>query len=86
MSLLINLCFMVLSDAFTFKGQFAVTKSTSNGERFIDPKSSNATALTSSSSSTNTTLLGDLYVDRGDMTKWDTRLLFILRKHSACII
>ncbi|MBS7154737.1 MAG: SusC/RagA family TonB-linked outer membrane protein [Sanguibacteroides justesenii] len=68
------------SDAFTFKGQFAVTKSTSNGERFIDPKSSNATALTSSSSSTNTTLLGDLYVDRGDMTKWDTQFAVYFTK------
>ncbi len=68
------------SDAFTFKGQFAVTKSISNGERFIDPKSSNATALTSSSSSTNTTLLGDLYVDRGDMTKWDTQFAVYFTK------
>ncbi|MFR4037043.1 MAG: hypothetical protein ACLTZT_04040 [Butyricimonas faecalis] len=67
------------SDASRLKA-IAVTKSTSNGERFIDPKSSNATALTSSSSSTNTTLLGDLYVDRGDMTKWDTQFAVYFTK------
>ena len=61
------------SDAFTFKGQLAVTKSIGNKERFIDPKSSNATALKVSGNTINSTLLGDLYVDRSDMTKWDSQ-------------
>ncbi|WP_303180254.1 SusC/RagA family TonB-linked outer membrane protein [uncultured Butyricimonas sp.] len=69
-----------LSDYFTFKGQLAVTKSITNGERFIDPNSSNATALNINSSKTNTSLLGDLYVNRSDMTKWDTQFSLYFTK------
>ena len=63
-----------INDYLTLKGQLALTKTMGRTERFIDPKSSNATARTANSStSTNSSLLGDLYTTSSDNTKWDTQ-------------
>ena len=63
-----------INDYLTLKGQLALTKTMGRTERFIDPKSSNATARTANSStSANSSLLGDLYRTDSDATKWDTQ-------------
>ena len=61
-----------INDYMTLKGQLALTKTLENTERFVDPKSSNATAR--NGSSTNSSLLGDLYTTNSDATVWDTQI------------
>ena len=46
-------------------------------ERFIDPYSANSTGRIAKEAST---LFGDLYVDRSDMTKWDAQVAVYLNK------
>lgn len=63
-----------VTDYLTVKGQLALTKQIGKDERFIDPLSSNASALaTNPGESVNNTLLGDLYVSQKEMTKWDSQ-------------
>ncbi|WP_082667098.1 SusC/RagA family TonB-linked outer membrane protein [Gabonibacter massiliensis] len=54
-----------ITDYFHLKGQFAITKFMSKNERFIDPKSSKITS---------TEYMGDLYITKGDETKWDAQI------------
>ena len=54
-----------VTDHFQLKGQFAITKTISKNERFIDPKSSNISS---------TEFMGDLYITKGESTKWDAQV------------
>lgn len=54
---------------FSVKGQFSVTKQFSKSERFIDPLSTKCSVLGSRDDDQN--LLGDLYLTKGESTKWD---------------
>ena len=66
-----------LTDYLTIKGQLALTKQMGKTERFIDPYSANSTGRIAKEAST---LFGDLYVDRSDMTKWDAQVAVYLNK------
>jgi tonB-linked outer membrane protein, susC/ragA family len=69
-----------INDYLTLKGQLALTKQMGKSERFIDPLSKKATAYNVNASDVNKTLLGDLYITKSDMTKWDTQFsLFYAR-------
>lgn len=66
-----------MTDYLTLKGQLALTKQLSKGERFIDPYSHNATARLSRESATYN---GDLYIDRTEMMKWDAQVALYFNK------
>ncbi len=66
-----------LTDYLTIKGQLALTKQLGKTERFIDPYSANSTGRINKEAST---LFGDLYLDRSDMTKWDAQIAVYLNK------
>lgn len=59
-----------VNDYLSVKGQFSITKRFTDGNRFVDPKSSEV----STKSSTNDITTGDLYTNKAESTSWDAQL------------
>ena len=59
-----------LTDHWTVRGQFSVTRKYANSEKFIDPLSSKTSVLGESSSG-NEDKVGDLYTTNGNNLDWN---------------
>lgn len=62
-----------LTDSWTLKGQFSVSRKYSNGEKFVDPLSSKTTVFSLRPSETDSRKRGDLYVDNGNDLNWNAK-------------
>lgn len=60
-----------VNDYWQIKGQFSITKQYTHAERFIDPLSSNVSVKGGSAEVKH--LVGDLYWDEGQSTRWDAQ-------------
>lgn len=58
-----------INNSWLVKGQFSITKQFTKGERFIDPLSSKVSVK--GGNSEDQYLVGDLYLNEGEMTRWD---------------
>lgn len=70
-----------LTDDWTIKGQFSVTRQYSSREKFIDPLSFRTTVTGNSSNDNDAHKTGDLYVDSGNDLSWDAQA-FLYYTHS----
>lgn len=70
-----------LTDDWTIKGQFSVTRQYSSREKFIDPLSFRTTVSGDSSNDNDAHKTGDLYVDSGNDLSWDAQA-FLYYTHS----
>ena len=66
-----------LTDHWTVRGQFSVTRKYANSEKFIDPLSSKTSVLGESSSG-NEDKVGDLYTTNGNNLDWNANAFFVL--------
>ena len=72
-----------LTDYWTVRGQFSVTRKYANSEKFIDPLSSKTSVLGESSSG-NEDKVGDLYTTNGNNLDWNANaFLYYTRNYSG---
>lgn len=69
-----------LTDHWTVRGQFSVTRKYANSEKFIDPLSSKTSVLGESSSG-NEDKVGDLYTTNGNNLDWNANAFCIIHVH-----
>lgn len=60
-----------INDYWQVKGQFSITKQYTHAERFIDPLSTKASVVGGNKEDAH--LVGDLYWDEGQSTRWDAQ-------------
>lgn len=74
-----------ITDDWTLKGRFSLTRKYTSGEKFVDPLSAN-TSVSSSSSAEDAHKLGDLYTDGGNSFNWSANATLYytksIRKHN----
>lgn len=62
-----------LTNSWTLRGQFSISRKYSSGEKFIDPLSHNTTVSGDSSNEEDARKTGDLYVDNGNNMNWNAK-------------